>query len=136
MANTVYTKALEGFLGADIDWTVDNIKAVLVDGASYTPNLATHQFRSDIPAVLATSGNLASKTLTGGVADAADVTISPGPVAGNITYVVLFKDTGVAGTSRLICLLDTAGGSGLPVAANSTDVSLVWDNGATKIFKV
>ncbi len=138
MANAVYDKAREAFLGADIDWLADNIKAVLVDAADYTINLATHQYLSDIPsgARVATSGNLASKTATAGVADAADVTFSA--VTGDPSeLIVLYKDTGSAATSPLIAAIDTvAGPTALSVTPNGGDITVAWDNGSNKIFKL
>lgn len=137
MANALYDKAREAFLGADIDWLADNIKAVLVDAADYTINLSTHQFLSDIPsgARVATSGNLASKTATAGVADADDVTFSS--VTGDPSeLIVLYKDTGSAATSPLICAIDTVSSGALSVTPNGGDITVAWDNGANKIFKL
>jgi hypothetical protein len=135
MANALYDLARQAFLDADIDWSANNIKAVLVDTAMYTVNLATHQFLSDIAAGarLNTSGNLASKDSTAGVADAADVTFTGG-IAASAEAVVLYVDTGVAGTSRLIAYIDTA--TGLPAAITAGDVIVQWSDGASKIFKL
>lgn len=135
MANGLYDTGRAAFLGADVDWLVDNIKVVLVDAADYTVNLATHAFLSDITAVgrVATSGNLASKTATAGVADAADITFTA--VTGDPSEaLVIYKDTGTAGTSQLIAYIDTA--TGLPVTPNGGDITVTWDNGANKIFKL
>lgn len=133
MANRLYDLGRESFLKGEISWSGDNIKACLVDSASYTPNTATDQFLSDLSGVVATSGNLASKTTTDGVADAADVTFSS--VTGNQSeYIVVYQDTGVSTTSRLIALVDTA--TGLPVTPNGGDIVVQWDSGANKIFKL
>src|ERR1700741_335877 len=106
MANALYDKGRSSFLDADIDWSNDNIKTVLVDAADYTVNLSTHQFLSDIASGgrVATSGNLASKTSTAGVADAADVTFTA--VTGDPSEIlVIYKDTGSAATSNLIAYI-------------------------------
>ena len=135
MANALYDGGREGFLDGSIDWDTDTIKAVLVDSGAYTPNLATDRNLSDIPggARIATSGALASKTVTAGVADAADVTLTA--VTGvQSEYIAIYKDTGTASTSRLICLIDTA--TGLPVTPNGGDIIIQWDNGSNKIFKL
>ena len=135
MANALYGLGREGFLGGDIAFDTDNIKAALLDLTDYTPNLTTHQFLSDVPAGarVATSGNLATKTITLGVADAADVTFSA--VTGDESeYILIYQDTGVEGTSRLIALVDTA--TGLPVTPNGGDITIQWDSGANKIFKL
>lgn len=141
MANALYDKYREAQLSGTgiVAWGTgsggDTIKAVLVDAADYTVNLATHQFLSDITAVgrVATSAALASKTVTAGVADAADVTFTA--VVGDPSEaVVLYKDTGTATTSPLIAYIDTA--TGLPVTPNGGDIVVVWDNGANKIYKL
>ena len=137
MANALYDKGREGFLDGSIDWDTDTIKECLVRG--YTVNLATHQFLSDITGggggtIVATSAALSSKTVAAGVADAADVTHSAVAAGAAIPYIIIYKDTGVAGTSRLIAYIDTA--TNLPVTPNGGDIVVQWDNGANKIFKL
>ncbi len=136
--NALYDKAREKFLGhatIDLDWINDNVKAVLVDTGAYAVDLANHEFLSDIAAGarISTSGNLGTKSAAAGVADAADVTFTA--VSGaTVEAIVLYKDTGVAGTSPLIAYIDTA--TGLPLTPNGGDVTVQWDNGANKIFKL
>lgn len=135
MANALYDKGRQAFLSALIDWLNDNIKCVLVDAADYTVNLATHEFLSDIPAGarVATSGNLANKTATNGVADADDISFTA--VSGDPSEaLVIYQDTGNAATSRLIAYIDTA--TGLPVTPGGGNIPVTWDNGANKIFKL
>lgn len=135
MANAIYDKGREAFLNGGINWGADTIKAVLVDAADYTRDLAAHQFLSDIPAGarVATSAALTGKTSTAGVADAADVTFTT--VTGDqAEYIVLFKDTTNPATSPLIACIDTA--TGLPVTPGGGDITVTWDNGANKIFKL
>jgi hypothetical protein len=135
MANSLYGKGREKFLNADIDWTADDIKAVLVDTGSYSVAIDTHEFLSDISAGarIATSANLSSKTSTLGVADAADVTFTA--VSGaTVEAIVLYKDTGVAGTSPLIAYIDSA--TNLPVTPNGGDITVQWDSGTTRIFRL
>lgn len=135
MANALYDKGREGFLDGSIDWDTNTIKVVLVDTADYIVNLATHQFLSDVPALarVATSPALTGKTVAAGVADAADVTLTA--VTGDpCEALVIYQDTGVEGTSRLIAYIDTA--TGLPVTPNGGDITIAWDNGANKIFKL
>ena len=135
MANAVYGKGREKFLNGDIDWANDDIKAVLVDTAAYAVSIDSDEYLSSIPAGdrIATSGNLASKTSTLGVADAADITFST--VTGDVSEaIVLYKDTGDAATSPLIAYVDTA--TGLPITPNGGDITISWDSGANKIFKL
>ena len=47
MANVFYNNTKKYCLNGSIDWDTDTIKAMLVT-ATYSPNLDTHAFRSDI----------------------------------------------------------------------------------------
>lgn len=139
MANALYDTGRAAFANAGVNWGTgtggDNIKAVLVDAADYTVNLATHAFLSDIPAParVSTSANLTGKTTTAGVCDADNVTFAA--VTGDPSEVlVIYKDTGSAATSQLIAYIDTA--TGLPVTPNGGDITVTWDNGSNKIFKL
>lgn len=147
MANALYDKARESFLSQNpaLDWDTDTIKVFLLDSASYTPNLATHQYLSDVPAA-ARKGNgggqtradaptLAGKTVAAGVADANDVTITTVPAGAALEYILIFKDDGVAdASSPVIALIDTA--TGLPITPNGGDITIQWDNGVNRIFKL
>lgn len=130
MANALYAKGREGFLDGSIDWDTNTIKVVLVDAADYTVNLSTHDNLDDVPSgARVATATLASKTATNGTADAADVTFSA--VTGDPSEaLVIYKDTGVESTSRLIAYIDTA--TGLPVTPNGGDISIQWS--ASGIF--
>jgi hypothetical protein len=135
MSNSLYTKAKQGLISGLIDLDTDDIRALLVDGADYTPNLASHEFLSSIPAGarVAVSGALQNKSVTDGVFDADDIVIAA--VSGDqFEYVVLYKHTGSDATARLIYLIDTA--TGLPCTPNGSDITLSWDNGSNKIFSL
>jgi hypothetical protein len=127
VANAFFALGREKFLNGSIDWTNDSIKIVLVDEGTDTPVPATDEFLSDITAGarIATSGNLGTKTSTGGTADAADVTFTA--VTGNsVESFVLYKDTGTPSTSPLIAYFDTVS-AGLPVTPNGGDITITFD---------
>lgn len=132
MANVLYPKGKEALLTAGVNWTSDNIKVVLVDTGAYTYS-AAHQFLSDVPsgARVATSAALTGKTATNGVADAADVAIT-GVTGATVEALVVYKDTGVVGTSPLIAYIDT--GVGLPLTPDGGTVTVEWASGAARIF--
>jgi hypothetical protein len=134
MANALYDAGRNAFLTGGINWTSDTIKAVLVDAADYTINLATHTSLADIPSIArVATATLASKTASAGVADAADTVFSA--VTGDQSeLVILYKDTGTEATSTLIAAIDTA--TGLPVTPSGGNITVTWDNGANKIFKL
>jgi hypothetical protein len=67
------------------------------------------------------------------VADAADITFTT--VTGDQSEaLVIYKDTGVEATSQLIAYIDTA--TGLPVTPGGGNITVTWDDGANKIFKL
>ena len=134
MANALYDTGRNAFLLGDIDWVADTIKVVLVDAADYTVNLSTDDFLADVPsAARVATATLAGKSASAGVADASDVAFSG--VTGDISEaLVIYKDTGVEATSQLIAYIDTA--TGLAVTPNGGDITVTWDNGANKIFKL
>jgi hypothetical protein len=135
MANALYDHGRKGFLAGEIDWDADTIKIALLK-STHTPDLANDDFWDDVSADLVdTAETLASKTTTGGVADAADVTFTS--VTGSeCGYLCIYKDTGTPSTSPLIALLDSAGVTGLPVTPNGGDIEVQFDSGADKIFKL
>jgi hypothetical protein len=135
MANQLYDKGREAFLAGDLDWDANTIKVALVDSADYTMLITSDQYLNDIAAAgqVALSGALASKTVTSGVADAADITISS--VSGDeFEYIIIYADSGDSSTSRLIACIDSA--TGLPCTPNGGDITIQWDSGANKIFKL
>jgi hypothetical protein len=134
MSNVLYPKFKERLLSGAIDLTTADIKLVLVDSADYTYS-ASHEYLSDVPggARVATSSNFASKTVTNGVFDAADVVLTA--VTGDVSEaLVIYKDTGVAGSSPLIAFIDTA--TGLPATPSGSDITVAWDSGANKILSL
>lgn len=145
MANALYGLARQAFLEGDIDWADDDIKVLLIDSTDYTVSIDVDQYcnKDTIPdAARVTnglSGNLASKTVTLGVADAADVTLNS--VTGEqCEALVIFKDGGDGGVSQsgtndlLIAYVDSA--TGLPITPSGTNIVIQWDSGANRIFKL
>jgi hypothetical protein len=134
MANALYDPGREGFLDGSIDWDTDDIRAMLVL-SSYSFS-ASHKFVSDLGAVdNGRSAALGSKTVTNGVADAADTSLTATAATASKALAV-FKHTGSDATARLICYIDTPT-SGLPFTPSAGQtVNIAWDNGANKIFKL
>lgn len=136
MANALFNKYKESLLSLNpsVDLDTDTIKVALVT-SGYTFN-ATHQFYSSITPgsnVVGTPQTLGSKSITDGVFDAADATFTA--VTGSAcNALVIYKDTGSDATSPLIAYIDTA--TGLPVTPNGGNITIAWDNGTNKIFKI
>lgn len=134
MANALYTKGKEKILAAAINFVDDTIKVALVRN-TYPQDLTNDEFFSAIAAyVVGTPQTLASKTITNGVFDAADVTYTTVPAGSTLEGVVIYKDTGVAGTSALLAYIDNI--TGFPLATNGGDITIQWDNGAYRIFSL
>lgn len=127
MASTLYDSYKQDILEATINLTSANIKVAMVDTGTYTFS-AAHNFHDDLTGVVDTTGNLASKTVTSGVFDAADITVSA--VTGNsIEALVVYEDSGVSATSPLIAFID-----GLSITPDGSDISILWD--AAGIFTI
>ena len=142
MANNLYDKGREAFLTGQINWLSDTIKVSLLGvpvGANTlayvarTSGVGSHEYLSSIPVenVLATT-QLQNKSSSDGVADADDPLFSG--VSGTITGIVIYKDTGVRTTSRLIAHIDDI--NGVFHQASGEDIKISWDNESNKIFKL
>ena len=131
MANAIYPKAKEQMLQGGINLSSGTVKVALIDTGTYTYSSA-HEFFSSVSGVIGTPQTLGSKAFTDGIFDAADVTF-PTVTGATAEALLIYIDTGTAGTSRLIMYQDT-GVTGLPVTPNGGDINLVFDNGANKIF--
>lgn len=134
MANALYDPGREGFLDGTIDWDTGDIRAMLVL-STYT-FVASHKFITDLGAVdNGRTAALGTKTVTNGVADAADTSLTA-TAASASKAIVVFQHTGADATARLIAYIDTPT-SGLPFTPSAGQtVNIAWDNGANKIFKL
>ena len=140
---TVYNTAPK-HLDDDVDWVSDTIKVVLVSSA-YTFS-AAHEFFSSITNELTTANGYTaggatlgtkSRTQTGAVTayKAAATTWTPG--AGQTLAArraIVYKDTGSAATSPLLCsvLMDNTPAD---VSATNAAFTLTWDS-TDGVFKI
>jgi len=116
-----------------IDMDTDTIKVAFMS-TSYTPNIDTEDFYDDISASIAsgsTDQTLANKTLTIDTTndivkfDADDISISGQSFTSDM--LVLYKSTGVASTSALICYIDIT-----TISPEGGSVTVPWN--ASGIF--
>jgi hypothetical protein len=126
MANAIYPKAKQEMMKGLVDMSGGTVKALLIDTADEAYN-AADQFLSDVTGagIVATSGAFTSKTFTTGTFDADDITFT-GVSGDQSEALIIYIDTGVAGTSKLIAFLDT-GFTGMPVTPGGGDILVVWD---------
>jgi hypothetical protein len=131
MANALYPKAKEAFLNGSINMIANTITIALIDTGVYTYS-TSHQYRSDISnsAVISTT-TLTNKTITNGVFDADDALFSS-VTGANAEALIIFSDSAVQGTSRLIAYIDSA--TGLPILPNGGDITVAFSSGSSRIF--
>lgn len=131
MANAIYPKYKEAVLQSSANSSLTGtVKVALVDTGTYVYSTA-HEFLTSLTGVVGTAQTIgATKSYTNGVFDGGDVTYSA--VSGSpAEALVIYIDTGTAGTSRLVAYIDT-GVTGLPVTPNGGDINVVWN--ASGIF--
>jgi hypothetical protein len=151
MSNVLYDSGRNAFLtpngtGGQIDWLGNTIKAAMIHMTGGTQPYvfsAAHVFWSQVTAlsgaVILSTGSVASialgtKTAVAGVAGCATVVFPSVPVQASVDAIIIYKDTGTPTTSLLIAFIDTA--SGLPTTPNTSDITLIIDTGANKLFKL
>lgn len=136
MASVVYANGIKGFCGADLDWD-DNggttFKAQLTL-SSYTPDPDTHDFQDDVSASKAsgttdqTIGTSRAINIVGAsnyvnLDAAASVTYTAVSGSQTVSGVIIYKDTGTPGTSRLVCWCEFSS----TLATNGGDVVVTFD---------
>ncbi|MDG4799046.1 hypothetical protein [Micromonospora sp. WMMD980] len=136
-----FTPFTEGILDGSIDLDTATVKVALVRGYTFS---GAHKFVSDVTGaggtINGTSAALSSKTVSGGVFDADDTTISA-TASGSNHGLLLFQASAVtggadvaAGSQRVIAWYDT--GTGLPIQPGTGTVTITWPASNPKILKV
>jgi len=130
MANALYPKWKEALINGAANTALSGtVKVALVDTGTYTYS-AAHEFLTSLTGRVGTDQTLGTKTYANGVFDAANATFTA-VTGATVESLVIYIDTGVAGTSRLVAYID-AGVTGLPVTPNGGDITITWD--ASGIF--
>lgn len=131
MANAIYPLYKQSLIDGDtnIDLNDLTVKVALVDTGVYTYS-AAHQFLTSLTGVVGTAQTIAATTVTNGVFDGDNVTYT-GVTGNSVEALVIYIDTGVAGTSRLVAYIDSSV-TGLPVTPNGGDITITWN--ASGIF--
>jgi hypothetical protein len=132
MANALYPLWKEQLLQftTNNNLSAGTVKVALIDTGTYTYSAAHQFFSSASAASIGTPQTIGSKTFTNGVFDGADVTFTA--VTGNsVEALIIYIDTGVAGTSPLVAYIDTSV-TGLPVTPNGGNIAITFN--ASGIF--
>jgi hypothetical protein len=127
MANAIYPKAKQSFLGQNpsIDVDTDTIKLALVkvSGSGAVAYTSTDQYWSAINSgLVGTPQTLGGVTITNGKFTSTGATFTAVTSAGNTLAAVIYKDTGSAASSPLIAWFDT--GTNVPITPNGGDITL------------
>jgi len=132
MANALYPLWKEQLLQftANNNLSAGTVKVALIDTGTYTYS-AAHQFWSSASAAsVGTPQTIGTKTFTNGVFDGANVTFTA-VTGASVEALVIYIDTGTAGTSPLVAYIDTSV-TGLPVTPNGGDITITFN--ASGIF--
>lgn len=129
--SALYTSYKESLLGTSPNLATADVRGVLVDTGTYTFS-AAHTNLSQITsgARIGTPVALTGKTITGGVFDAADPTYT-GVSGASIEAVVLYVHNATETAATLIGFFD-----GLTLQPNGGNITIQWDNTASKIFAI
>jgi hypothetical protein len=134
--SALFDAAREAFLDGDLDWSAQTFKVYLIDHADDNPDVAVDDFLDDVAAGARVAGPVTlttSSPLGTGVADADDISFTAA-TGDQSEALLIYRDTGVEGTSNLVAEIDSA--TGLPVTPNGGDIDVTWDSGANRIFKL
>jgi hypothetical protein len=132
MANALYPLwklQLYSFV-ANNNLSTGTVKVALIDTANYTYN-AAHQFFSSVSgtAIIGTPQTIANKTFTivsgSPVFNGDDVTFNS-VTGASVEALIIYIDTGTAGTSPLVAYIDTSV-TGLPVTPNGGNIGITWN---------
>lgn len=131
MSSQLYPKGKAHLLGlaTKVDLVADNIILLLIHSAT-TPYNSAHEFIGDLVAggIVARSGNLAGKTVTSGVFDANDITLTA-VTGASVDAVIAAKNTGSDATSPLVGWWDVT-----TIVPNGGDITAVFN--ASGLFAI
>jgi hypothetical protein len=139
MPAVIFPLGREGFANGEIAWGVATIKIALCRGYTYDD---ADKFVSDLASVTQVAvATLGTKTFALGVCDAADFAYPQVAAGAACPALIIFQASAVTGgadvaatSQRVIAYIDNS--TGLPVTPNGADISVAFDNGVNKIFKL
>lgn len=135
MASAHQNITLASYLTAGLNLSSDTIK-VRLNRTSAHAFSQSDDFLNDLAATIGADVTLGSKSIAttaadGGTFDAADAVFTAIGAGAAIDSLYIYKDTGVAGTSPILCYID-----GFSVTPNGGDITIQWQNTNPFIFKI
>jgi len=135
MANAIYDKYKEEILttATNTNLLTETVKVSLVN-SDITLFDSTDEFYSDLNSTggILSTVTLANKTLVDGVLNADDLVFSS-VTGAESEALLIWIDTGVTTTSRLVCWLDT-NITGFPITPDGSNIDITWSSSG--IFKL
>ena len=137
MASALYDSYKQDLLDRvrAVDLDTDTIRCIFVPTGTYTFS-AAHQDFADLAGTVGDGGTarangetLITPTVTNGVFDAVD-TVFASVTGTSLDAIIIYKDSGVDGTSDLIAYIDGISA----ISPSAAQVTIAWDSGASKIF--
>ena len=117
MASALYTQAKQDLLGGVLDLDTDTVLVAMLSDA-HTFDAGDTRLADVTAEVVGTAGTLLSKTVTNGVFDAADITLTNSSSGTTVEALVVY-DTTVS--NRLIAYIDNF--TSFATAGNDVDVT-------------
>ena len=144
MTNIFYEQGWIEILRATLNLTSDNIRVALL-GSTYTPNATTDQFFSDISDEISGNGyaaggellvNTSIEVISAGFGryKADNITVWNNATFSGARAAIIYKDTGVAATSALICYIDFVVDRQAPFLLNWSGDGIFIVNSASPIL--
>lgn len=128
-----------GFTG-QTDWEADDFKVVLLDLTNYTLDAVAHTNLVDVPALARVAEvNLSTPVALSDGTASADNTVFPAVTGAEVGAVLIYRENNIAvpveADNLLVAYIDSAV-SGLPVTPNGGDITILWNGGDGRIFRL
>lgn len=135
--NDLMARAREALLRGEWDWEGDDFTVAYLNN-TVTVDVDATEFADEVTAaVIGTAALDGRAVLTGGVADADDVTTIVVPIGQTVTAVIIYKDTGDLATSPIIAYYDQAEDyTPIGRAGAGAAIPCLWSNSADRVFAI
>jgi hypothetical protein len=132
MANAIYPKFKQSLMTANATSTnlaanTGNDVKVALCNSTFT-YVATHANVAQVSGIIqGAAPSTGAVVYANGTVDMGDVTFPTVPSGTAAQSIIIYKWNGTTGTSQLVCYLESASVTGLPVTPNGGDITITWD---------
>lgn len=132
------TEVTVGAFTGQTDWEADDFRVVLLDLLEYSLDEVSHVSMDDVPisAIVDETPLANTLALADGTASASN-TVFTSVIGNEVGAVLIYRDNGTATDedNLLLAYIDSAI-SGLPVTPNGGDITVLWNGGDGRIFRL